>query len=316
MPTKPKTVPPHVTILMAVYNGAYHLEEQLESFTAQIHTDWQLLASDDASSDGSQAILERFAGTAKRTVCLTGPARGGTENFMSLIRATPAHAPADSWITFSDQDDVWLPDRLQRGITALQKVPDQQPALYCSRTWITDAALGGRRLSVPRPKPLGFRNALVQNVASGNTILLNAAAARLVQEAAQETVCPVVHDWWVYQLVSGAGGVLVHDDTPSLLYRQHEVNQIGANDTLRAKLLRMTMLLRGTFREWNDVNIEALGRSAHRLTPQNRHLLESFDALRSKGLIRRLWGLKRLGLYRQSHASTLALWVAAALGRL
>lgn len=316
MLTEPEPVPPHVTILMAVYNGADHLEEQLESFTAQVHTDWHLLASDDASTDGSRAIVEQFAGTADRTTCLIGPAQGGTENFMSLIRAMPAHAPADSWVTFSDQDDVWLPDRLHRGITALQKVPDQQPALYCSRTWITDATLGGRRLSVPRPKPLGFCNALVQNVASGNTILLNAAAARLVQEAAQETVCPVVHDWWIYQLVSGAGGVLVHDDTPSLLYRQHEVNQIGANDTLRAKLLRMAMLLRGTFRDWNNINIKVLRHSAHRLTPQNRHLLDAFDALRNKGLIGRLWGLRQLGLYRQSHASTFALWLAAALGRL
>ncbi|WP_335747375.1 glycosyltransferase [Sulfitobacter sp.] len=301
---------------MAVYNGADHLDEQLESFAAQTHTDWQLLASDDASRDGSRVVIERFAGTAGHTVCLDGPALGGTENFMSLIRAMPAHAPDGSWLAFSDQDDVWLPDRLQRGIAALQKTAPDQPALYCSRTWITNETLGERRLSVPRPKPLGFRNALVQNVASGNTILLNAAAARLVQDAASEATCPVVHDWWVYQLVSGAGGVLVHGDTPSLLYRQHEVNQIGANDTIRAKILRMAMLLSGTFRDWNDVNIAVLGRSAHRLTPQNRQLLEAFDALRGKGLVGRLKGLKRLGLYRQSRSSTMALWLAVFLGRL
>lgn len=313
---KPPMDPAHVAVLMAVYNGARTLPAQLESLAAQDHANWSVLASDDGSADDSRAVLADFAARDARVRPLRGPGQGACANFMSLLRQADAAWPAGSWLAFCDQDDVWLPDRLSRGIAALTRDPGDRPALYCSRTWITDDALQTRRLSAPRPRPPSFANALVQNIASGNTILLNAAAARLAAEAAQEVDRPVVHDWWLYQLITGAGGLVVHDDTPTLLYRQHGVNQIGANDTARARLKRLRQLLRGDFRAWNTVNIAALRASAHRLTPENRALLERFAALRQAPLPMRLLRMSRLGLYRQSRPAQIALWLAAALGRL
>lgn len=305
-----------IAVLMAVYNGSTYLEAQLESLAAQEHPDWCLIASDDGSRDGSAAQLVDFAGRFPGNVIRQGPGQGGTANFMSLI--TGLDAVRGTWMAFSDQDDVWLPDRLSRGVAALRDCSG--PALYCSRTLITDETLQSRRISAPRPRPLGFANALVQNVASGNTILLNGAAADLVRDAAPEALrdggMPLVHDWWVYQLIAGAGGALLHDDTPTLLYRQHGVNLIGANDGTRARLKRIAMLLAGDMGVWNDVNIAVLGRSAARLTPENRALLADFAAVRAMGLPGRLWHLHRLGLYRQTRISTVALWVAACLGRL
>jgi len=300
---------------MAVFNGAPYLREQLASIAGQSHTQWHLLVSDDGSTDGSGDILGQAACGTPNMSCMTGPGQGGTANFMSLLCAAPDHGPGASWIAFSDQDDVWLPDRLARGIAALQAQDPAVPGLWCSRTWITNEKLVTRSLSAARPRPLGFRNALVQNVASGNTILLNAAAARLATAAARETTCPVVHDWWVYQLVSGAGGVLIHDDMPSLLYRQHRVNQIGANMGHLARIRRIGMLLSGHFRDWNETNLAALRCSAHRLTDENRALLEDFAQVRDHRLARRMAGLRHLALYRQSSVSTAALWLAAALRR-
>lgn len=307
-----------VAVLMAVYNGAAYLQEQLDSLAAQTHPDWQLIASDDGSRDGSAEILADFAQAWPHSSIRQGPRQGGTANFMSLIGTMEDITPRGTLMAFSDQDDVWLPDRLARGVVALGG--HTGPALYCSRTWITDERLESRRLSAPRPRPLGFRNALVQNVASGNTILLNAAAADLVRDAAPEALAqgglPVVHDWWIYQLIAGAGGALVHDDMPTLLYRQHGVNEIGANDGTRARIKRIRMLLAGDMRAWNDVNIAVLGRSAARLTPQNRALLAGFAAARGRAPPVRLWQLRALGLYRQTRISTVALWVAACLARL
>ena len=108
----------------------------------------------------------------------------------------------------------------------------------------------------------------------------------------------------------------MHDDTPTLLYRQHGVNEIGANDGTRARIKRIRMLLAGDMRAWNDVNIAVLRRSAARLTPQNRALLADFAAARGRTMPARLWQLRGLGLYRQTRISTAALWVAACLGRL
>jgi len=305
-------------ILLAVYNGADGLPAQLDSIAAQDDPDWRLLVSDDGSHDDSDALIAAFAGRmqGRRVVRLTGPGQGAARNFLFLIRQWRAHLPPGSLMAFCDQDDVWLTDKLGRGRAALAAVPENVPALYCSRTWITDDRLIGRRLSAKRPHAPGFRNALVQNIASGNTILLNPAAAALVAAAADEVRDVVVHDWWVYLLVTGAGGRVLHDDTPTLLYRQHAGNQIGANDHFRARCKRIRQLLRGDFRDWNARNIAALTASAHRLTTENRRLLEQFAAMRRAPLPARLWQLSRLRLYRQSRPAQVALWLAAVLGRL
>ena len=315
-PVQPRPGGGAVTVLMAVYDGEGSLGAQLESLAAQHHRDWRLLASDDGSSDNSRAILSAFADRfGGRVRCLDGPGAGAAANFLFLIRQAGAALGDEGWIAFCDQDDVWQPDRLSRGVAALSREAPDRPALYCSRTWITDPALSRRRLSVTRPRPPGFRNALVQNIASGNTILLNPAASRLVVAAAAEVATVTLHDWWVYQLVTGAGGVVVHDDIPTLFYRQHGANQIGANDRLAARLWRMGMVLTGRFRRWNDVNIAALQASAHRFTDEHRLLLAGFQRMRAAGPAARLAALRRLGLYRQGRAATAALWIAAALGQ-
>ena len=306
---------PHVAILLAVYNGGDFLSDQLQSIAAQEYQSWQVLASDDGSKDKSRDILGEFA-AAHPAICLSGPGAGAAGNFLSLIRRTPEIAPAGHWMAFCDQDDVWLPDKLSRGIAALGDSEDPRPSLYCSRSWITDTVLGQRRLSAARPRPPSFRNALVQNVASGNTILLNPAATRLVEEAAQKIERVVVHDWWVYQLITGAGGRVVHDDTPTLLYRQHDVNQIGSNDTRLARLRRIRQLLEGHFRDWNEINIAALSRLEEYLTPENQEILAEFVAMRRGPMPARLARLWRLGLYRQSTISTFALWVALIFNRI
>lgn len=303
-----------VTILMGVYNGAAHLAAQLHSFAGQDHVDWVLMASDDGSTDGSAAVIDGFAaqmapGQVRR---VAGPCRGHEANYLAMLQNLPEEP---GWVAFSDQDDVWLPDRLSRGVAALAEVAG--PALFCSRSFITSNGLQGRRLSAARPRGPSFRNALVQNIAAGNTMLVNPAGARMLRAAAQD--CPgfVVHDWWAYQLVTGAGGVVVHDDRPTILYRQHARNAIGANDGVAAKLRRLLQVVAGTFRDWNDVNAAALVAARGWLTPEAAQVFDDWQAMRTcPRLGERLRRLRALRLYRQSRASTLALWFAAVIGRL
>ncbi len=309
-----------VCILMGLYNGARHLEAQLQSFADQSLIAWDLVAGDDGSVDAGPEILHRFAeaqaGAGHEITLMPGPQNGFAANFLTLIAQSPAQA---GWLALSDQDDVWLPDHLARGVAALEALPEKTPALYCSRTWVVDEDLGNRRLSAHFPRPPGFRNALVQNIAAGNTILLNRAAADLARAAAKEaleTPGPASHDWWLYQLITGAGGSVLHDPEPALLYRQHGENQIGANDGWRARMVRLTMVLEGRFAAWNAANIATLEASAHRLTAENQALLRRFAALRRGGLPARLRGFAGLGLYRQSRLAQAALWLAVALERI
>ncbi|MCI2395747.1 glycosyltransferase family 2 protein [Aliiroseovarius sediminis] len=308
--------PSHVTILLATHNGAKNLRAQLESIAVQDFANWSLIVSDDNSSDETRDIINNFGDEGHEITLLDGPCHGAGANFMSLLTRYRTHVACETYLAFCDQDDVWLPDRLTRGIAALGPVEDSVPALYCSRTWLTDARLNVRRMSARRPRALSFRNALVQNVASGNTTLLNPAAAQLVADAAHEPKAIVVHDWWIYQIISGVGGKLVHDDEPTLLYRQHDGNEIGANDGTRAKLKRVSMLLSGNYAVWNKTNIAALRYSEHRLTPENRAILDNFARLAQLPAWQRLATVWRTGIYRQTLIGTVALWFAALTKRL
>lgn len=307
---------PHIGILLATFNGAANLDEQLSSLMNQTYVNWQLLAGDDGSTDGGRGIIEKFATQQKgknNVTLLEGPRLGAAAHFLSLIKRVPDHLPEGSWLAFCDQDDVWLEDKLARGVNALDKIPGNTPALYCSRTWVVDSDLCRLRLSPSLRRPLGFRNALVQNVVAGNTILLNEAATRLLLSATQHVESVVMHDWWVYLLISGAGGCLIHDNEPTLLYRQHGSNAIGSNTGLRAKANRVKRMLLGDFRSWNDTNITALMNARRYLSRQAQSELDGFVMLRTATLWKRLLGLQELGLYRQTSAGTFALWVAVGL---
>ena len=313
--TAPAVTGAQVTILLATWNGAANLRAQLDSYRNQTCLPARLLVSDDGSQDDSLAILRDFAASDPGfpVEILSGPRRGGAPNFLFLLKAVP---PDTDWVALSDQDDVWLPDKLARGVRLLQAVPPGVPGLVGARSYVCNAELGARRLSpLPRRRP-SFQHALVQNFAGGNTMMLNRAGIDLVRAAATEAGRIVVHDWWIYQVVSGVGGKVIFDAAPVLLYRQHATNQIGANSGLEAKIKRLRWMLRGRFRRWNAINLAALRASAHRFTAENRALLNDFAQLQRAGLMERLRLLRRLGLYRQGMAGTLSLWTAAILGRI
>lgn len=305
-----------VAVLLATYNGAWALAAQLHSYTSQTHPPALVLVSDDGSSDDTRAIVEAFA-QAHPAIALRfvdGPRKGAAQNFLSLLRQVP------DWIdcaALSDQDDVWLPEKLEAGVSALTTDPDPgQSLLYCGRSWECDDQLEHLTLSRGIKRPASFRHALVQNVAGGNTMMLNRAALDLCRDAAYEARKIVVHDWWIYQMVTGAGGRVLFDDRPWILYRQHEGNLIGANRGVAAKKKRLKMLVSGRFRRWNTVNIRALGASAHRFTPENRATLTLFAQDRNGALWRRVSVIWRAGLYRQGLSGTLSLYLAAILRRL
>lgn len=300
---------PVVAILMGTYNGQDFLEQQLQSFAAQTHTQWKVFVSDDGSDDGTLSILRRYQvawGTDKITMC-TGPGNGFAANFLSLVCRPNIHA---DYFAYSDQDDVWEPAKLKYATDWLSTVPREVPALYCSRTRLVDEFNKGIGLSPLFSKPPCFANALMQNIGGGNTMVFNHAARQLLRECGDQTEV-VTHDWWTYLVVTACGGKVFYDPRPTVRYRQHSANIIGMNSNLTAKLLRVRMMIRGRFKDWSDINVSALSRLTHKLTPENSELLALFSMARRRQFIPRMIGLKRTGIYRQTKLSNLGLIVAA-----
>ena len=304
----------HVAVLMGLFNGAANLPEQLNSISWQTHENWSLIVSDDGSCDRGPTLVQKFAEqTTKSVTSINGPRRGFAQNFLHLLTTA---GPIVPFAALSDQDDVWLPEKLERAIAMLQTVPKERPALYAGRTVICDAELRPLRRSPLFGLPPGFPNALVQCIGGGNTMVLNRAALDLVQDTARHAVGIVAHDWWIYQIVSGSGGLVIYDTTPMVLYRQHGSNIIGANDSLLASMKRMLKVFSGRYRMWNDANISALDSSAHWLTPEARETLAKFKEARNGPPHSRLRALRESGVYRQTRRGNHALSFGALIGKL
>ena len=303
-----------VAIVMGTYNGGTFLREQLDSIETQTHTNWCLWISDDGSQDDTLSILEKYTSTwtQKTLRVLEGPQNGFAANFLSLV-CNPAIS--SDFYAYSDQDDIWHADKLKRAIAWLADIPSEIPALYCARTEIVDRAGSPLGVSQLFRRPVGFQNALTQNVGGGNTMVFNSAARSLLIEAAAD-INVISHDWWTYLVVSGCGGDVFYDNRPCLKYRQHDHNVIGANHTLTAPLKSVLRLMEGTFKKWNSANLRALERLNHRLTSRNKDILLLFSRARHQGLFRRIIGIYRSGVYRQTCRGNLGLVIATLFKRI
>ena len=306
--------PPRIAILMCTYNGASYLEQQLESFAAQTFSNWALYVSDDGSTDETRGILTAFRARwgAERLIIFEGPRRGFAANFISLVQRPEV---TGEYFAFSDQDDVWFSEKLARSLSCLTPAGETKPALYCSRTRIVGA---DKRVIGESPlfaKPPSFQNALVQSIAGANTMLINQAARSLLIHL-PSNVEIVAHDWLTYLLVSGSGGEVIYDACPSLDYRQHGGNLIGANATLTDRLVRLRGMLSGRFAKWNDANLEILFGMAPKLSESNKAVLDNFSHIREDRLIKRISALRKAGVYRQTLQGNLSLFLAVLLRRL
>ena len=299
----------HVAILMGTCNGARFLRAQLATIATQSHRDWRLVASDDGSTDATRAILAAFRDEmgAGRVEIREGPRRGFAANFLALAGDPGIRADA---YAFADQDDLWHQNRLARGLARLAAVPGGRPGLTGGRTRLVDEAGMPLGLSPEFRLPPSFENALVQSIAGANTMLFDAPAKRLFE--AVPGVAVVAHDWWAYQLVSGAGGTVIYDPEPFVSYRQHAGNLIGGNRGFRARGARLRLLLAGRMAEWTDVNLAALEAAAPVLRPEAAAKVALLREARGRRLLPRLALLRRLALYRQTRAGTASLWLAGA----
>lgn len=228
---------PIVTIVLATYNGERFLPEQLESLTAQSRRPDRLVLRDDGSTDRSVEIVQAWAD--RNSVALqqvAGPRLGPARSFMKALQVAE---PADIFL-FCDQDDVWQPYKIERALNLVPWGDDVAPTLCATRLEIVDEQLNPLRLSF-LPTGLSFSSAACESLLTGCTMAFNASFRELLVHALPEHA--QMHDWWCYLLATSAYGTALHfDPTPTVLYRQHGGNVLGAGpvgwSALRARGLR------------------------------------------------------------------------------
>lgn len=307
---------PHyrMAILLSTYNGAKYLPELLQSLAEQRYKNWMLLWRDDGSTDESVAIVESFSTCHPegKIFRLKDDAEhlGPLGSFLKLLRNVP-----DFVINFAfcDQDDIWLPHKLDRAISHIQSTKSEEPILYCSRLKIVDADLQEIGETLYPRRLFSIANALAQNIVSGCTIVLNQAARKLVTS----TLPPeqTMHDWWCYIVVTAAGGHIIFDNETGILYRQHATNEIGIPQTLVVRLIRAYSRGAMEFLDLLRRHSDSLKESSLCLTKESDFFLKRIEHIFCGSRMSRVYSVFKLGLYRRSFIETslLYLWLASTI---
>ncbi|MBX7502317.1 glycosyltransferase [Qipengyuania sp. YG27] len=297
-------------ILLATLNGARFLEEQIESLERQTLGQIHILASDDGSDDDTLILLERARSrwTKGRFEIISGPGMGFARNFRHLIEQAPRDA---DFYAFCDQDDIWHADKLQRAVEACALGDATRPFAFGSASALIDAQ--GRSLGqAPRRRGgPGIRNAVIQNIASGHTMVTNREGFALLADTAA-SIGPFPHDHWLYLIIEGTGGRFHLSSEPTVDWRQHQDNAIGARipPFYRPRRSRFERLRRGKLRGRMMASIALLDEWRDLLTDEAKEVVDQCRVLDTcPNVLTRMKVLHRAGLYRTSFTGQIGLWL-------
>ncbi|HFU4501800.1 TPA: glycosyltransferase family 2 protein [Streptococcus suis] len=284
-----------VNILMSTYNGQQFLAEQIRSIQDQTYTDWTLLVRDDGSSDKTREILQDFASQDSRIRLIDVEETenlGVIKSFHRLV-----HYEQADYYFFSDQDDVWLPDKLAVSLQEAQSYPTDQPLMVYMDLTVVDQDLQVMTESMIRSQSHHANTQLVQelteNTVTGGVSMINHSLASLWTK----TEDIIMHDWYL-ALLASAFGKLVFIDKAGELYRQHADNVLGAR-TLSKRLkkwIRPHLLFRVYWDLIKNSQKQASLLLELPLSPSDRELVEAFVSILDKPMFERFKVLKQYGL--------------------
>jgi len=216
--TTGRPAPGRVAVVMSTFQGERFVAEQIDSILRQLPSDGMLLVRDDGSTDATPDVVAAIPDA--RVKLARGTNIGFAMSFFQLLESVPSEA---SVVLLADQDDIWLPNKIERACAAMRDVVG--PCLYFTRLWLVDESLKRFGITLGWPRGPSFYNALAENIVTGCTIALNREALQLVLRLGDRKRIRF-HDWWIYLVVS-AFGTVVADPEPSVNYRQHGHNVLG-----------------------------------------------------------------------------------------
>jgi rhamnosyltransferase len=271
-----------VTVLLATFQGRPYLDELLTSVLGQTGVDVQVVVSDDGSTDGTWELLSSYDDPRVTLLPRVTPSGSAAANFYRLLR----DSATDGLVAFADQDDVWEPDKLARHVALVEA-----GAVGVSSNVLTLDPAGGTAL-LRKDFPQRAFDWVFEGPGPGCSMLL---APQLVARLREVLTDPDglaarcdYHDWLTYAVCRASGWEWRIDAHPSLLYRQHAANVMGANMGVSAALRRLRLAREGWHRR-QAADLARLGLAVG----SDAGLAALLDALESRSLPRR-WRLARL----------------------
>lgn len=221
-----------IDILLSTYNGYLYLNEQIDSIINQSYNCWRLLIRDDGSTDRTIDIIQKYRQIhpSKFYILRSQGQIGACQSFAELLKKSTA-----DYVMFCDQDDVWLPDKIEltfKKMESLERNHPNRPVLVHTDLYVVERTLKNisnsmwsyANFDITTEKEL-YKIAS-QNIVTGCTMMINKSAKRVSLPIPMEAV---MHDWWIAINVCKYG-VIGHVDKQTILYRQHSNNCLGTKN--------------------------------------------------------------------------------------
>jgi glycosyltransferase involved in cell wall biosynthesis len=279
-----------IAILMATYNGEEYVGEQLDSILNQSFKDWTLYVHDDGSKDDTLGVVKQYANQhPNKIIVVDGPSTGGAKkNFFYLMKEVVA-----DYIMFSDQDDVWLPQKIEKTYEKCLELEGgdlDKPVVAFTDLKVVDQDLKVLSEKMSSYQMLNmdnteFNKLMIQNVVTGCTMMINHACQDMSLRC-KDYDQVIMHDWWC-ALVASYFGKIGYVDQSLILYRQHGDNSVGAKDVHDTTYIKSKLRLSKEQRQ-----------SLQNTQKQVKHFVEVYDvktaymmeygALASKGKFQKI----------------------------
>lgn len=291
-----------VDILLAAYNGFPFIACQIDSILAQSHKDIHLIVRDDASTDSTKRVLEIYAHQYpdKITLLPSDKQLGVKGNFSSLMN----HSKAD-YIMFADQDDIWEEEKIEKTLEKMKELEKNHsskvPLLVHTDLKVVDRDLNVLSSSfwqyykIDPLKGQTLNRLLMQNVVTGCTILINQSLLQLAIPIPEKSV---MHDWWL-ALVAAAFGQIEPLLKPTMLYRQHGNNTLGAQKFLSYSYVKqgISRIRLPEISKQAQAN-ELLTRYYDRLNKYQRKMLKAYQKLSNAYLLKKAFLIFKYGFFK------------------
>ena len=287
--------PPRIAVLLPTYNGARYVEEQIRSILSQKNVRVHIFINDDGSTDGTVDLILSLFG---EDVTFIDPKKcgGSAQNFFYLLRA----APWDDFdfVSLSDQDDIWLPNKLDRAVGEITRLTLAAYSSDVKAFWE-----GGKTAYIKKSQPQRRYDYMFEAGGPGCTHVYTKETAGKLRDflngLPREILAGLeLHDWLFYAYCRENALRWKTDDEANMLYRQHTENVFGAAIGISAIISRLSMLGGGWY--YNQVMKTALATGAD--NPASAFLKQ-----RSATTLFRLWKEARELRRSKGHAYIVAL---------
>ena len=213
----------NIAVLVSTYNGEKNLAKQLDSILAQ-ECDYgvDIYIRDDESDDNTVAIIKQYQKQHKNIFLSQAKNIGCNASFFELLKNTHGY----DYYAFSDQDDVWMKDKLQSAINMLEKMQSNNPLLYGSCSTLFNDDLEKLGTTQQKLKDITFYNTIIQNFLPGHSQVMNNELRQAILAKNIDTSQIYYYDSWITNVAMIKGKILF-DNNPHTYYRQHDKNELG-----------------------------------------------------------------------------------------